>query len=86
MPAPGVWAGAVSFSWLSLDLPEARAWRAAKKFGKFSSGGLGELSRGCRRRRGQVRAAGWPGTVRCYSRGLLGLATTVSGTSRDGPW
>lgn len=79
MPAPGVWAGAVSFSWLSLDLPEARAWRAAKKFGNFSSGGLGELSRGCRRRLGQVRSAGWLGTVRCSSQEPLGLRPRSSG-------
>lgn len=39
-------------------------WRAAKKFGNFFSGDLGELSRDYRTRRGQVRAVGWL-TGRC---------------------
>lgn len=52
---PGAWALAVSSCWLSWGLSEARACRAAKKFGNFSRGAWWDLSRGCRIRRGQVR-------------------------------
>lgn len=52
---PGARAVAVSSFWLLLGLLGARACRAAKKFGNFSSGAWWEPSRGCRIRRGQVR-------------------------------
>lgn len=76
-PAPGVWAGTVSSSWLSLDLPGAKVWRAAKKFGNFFSGDLGELSRDYRIRRGQVRAVGWPGGVRGSDRPETSVLATM---------
>lgn len=56
---PGAWALNVSSCWLSWGLSEARACRAAKKFGNFSRGAWWDLSRGCRIHRGQVRRGPW---------------------------